>query len=377
MQTRREFLKVGLGGLGVISLGGSVPALVSNFAFGAAARAASDVSDDNVLVVIQLSGGNDGLNTVIPYTDDHYYRARPTLAIRNGLHKLDERFALHPGMRAFKELFDGGKLAIINGCGYPDPNRSHYRSMEIWHTATGEHQRDGWLGHYLDHARRGTGGSISAINVGAELPQALMAEHWVAPSVQSIEAMRDLARNSTHAMIDTDAIARVVGRYAPEAIYPEGLGQQLRLIAQLISGQLGTKVFYCQAGGFDTHANQAAQHERLLHCVATSIKAFFDDLQAKGLADKVMVMCFSEFGRRVEQNSSCGTDHGAAGPMFIVGGKAKGGIYGEHPSLSALDDGDLMHTTDFRRVYATVLDGWLNCDSAAVLKARFAPISFI
>ena len=408
--TRRDLLKVGLGGLGVVSLAGTMPAFLSKFAF-AESVAGSKTSDDNILVVVQLSGGNDGLNTVIPTNQkDAYLKARPTIGLKDRLNTLDDNIALNPGLTPFKELFDAGQLAVINGCGYPQPNRSHFRSMEIWQTANPtSYEPTGWLGHYVDHVLRGTEGLLKAVNIGPELPQALVADHEVIPSIQSIDdfrirtdpntpfdakmeeeiirqlsavkneapAMQYLSRQATNAIIEADQIRKVVANYKPDADYPYGLGQQLRLIAQLITGNFGTKLFYCQTGGFDTHANQLGQHERLLNNVAASIQAFQKDMDAKGLGKKVVVMCFSEFGRRVNQNNSAGTDHGAAAPMFVVGGQIKGGIYGSYPSLTDLDDGDLKYTTDFRRVYATLLDRWLNADASKILKNTFEPVSFL
>lgn len=380
--TRRDMLRVGLSGLGAVSMGGTIPSFVSQFAFAEQARGSS-VSNDNILVVVQLSGGNDGLNTVIPVGDDAYLKARPSIGLKKGTHALGNGFALNPGLEPFKRLFDDGKLAIINGCGYPQPNRSHFRSMEIWQTANpSKYEPAGWLGHYVDHVLRGTDGLLTAVNVGTELPQALAANHEVVPSITSVDelwspAMKYLSRQATNAIIEADEIRKIAAAYKPDADYPGGLGQHLRLIAQLIAGNFGTKLFYCQTGSFDTHANQLGQHERLLNSVATSIAAFTQDLDAKGYGGKVTVMCFSEFGRRVTQNSSAGTDHGAAGPMFVVGGKVKGGIYGEHPSLTDLDDGDLKYTTDFRRVYATLLDRWLNADSSAILKNSFEPLALL
>ena len=407
--TRREMLRVGLGGLGAIGLGGTMPAFMSSFAF-AKPQAASPLSGDNILVVVQLSGGNDGLNTVVPTGNDAYMKARPSVGLKDRLHKLDDACSLNPGMTPFKELFDQGKLAVINGCGYPQPNRSHFRSMEIWQTANPtNYEPTGWLGHYVDHVLRGTEGLLKAVNIGPELPQALVADHEVVPSIQSIDdfrirtdpttpfdasleeqiirqlnaakesspAMQYLSRQATNAIIEADEIRKVTSGYKPDADYPGGLGQQLRLIAQLIAGNLGTKLFYCQTGGFDTHANQLGQHERLLNNIAAAIAAFQKDLEKKGYGEKVCVMCFSEFGRRVNQNNSGGTDHGAAGPMFVVGSKVNGGVYGEYPSLTDLTDGDLKYTTDFRRVYATLLNKWLNSDASAVLKNSFETMAFL
>jgi uncharacterized protein (DUF1501 family) len=317
---------------------------------------------------------------------------------------------LHPQMTAWKALFDEGRLAIVNGCGYPKPNRSHFESMAIWHTAAPDRSKSvGWLGHYVDHALRGSDSMLKAVNIGSELPQALITEGPPVPSIQTIEdfrfkldrysqfdakledqiirevnavrsdspALEFLSRQATNAIIETDNIRKVAQNYKSDANYPKGLGEQLRTIAQLIGGNFGTRVFYAQTGGYDTHANQSNSHGNLLQGVGNAIAAFYKDLTAKGLADKVTTMCFSEFGRRVQQNSSNGTDHGAAGPMFLVGGKVKAGIYGDHPSLTDLDNGDLKYTVDFRRVYATLLDKWLAADSTKVLGAKFDPIEII
>jgi len=409
--SRRELLKVGMSGLAVVSLSGTIPAFMSQFAFGTPATNPT-VSNDNILVVVQLSGGNDGLNTVIPFASDVYHKARKNIGIKDRFHRLNDQLALNPGMGAFKKMFEDGKLAIVNGCGYPQPSRSHFRSMEIWQTANPmESEPCGWLGHYLDHAIRGTAvdNPLRAINIGSELPQALVAESAPVPSIGSIEdfrirydasseydvktadkilrdlnavhdqspALQFLSRQATNAIIAADQMKNLKG-YKADANYPyNSLGPQLRVIAQLIAGNFGTKLFYCETGGFDTHANQVNGHERTLGGVADSISAFLNDLTAKGVADKVTIMCFSEFGRRVQENGSNGTDHGAAGPVFVAGGKVKGGLFGSYPSLTDLDSGDLKYTTDFRRVYATLLDRWLNVDSADVLKNRFEAMDLL
>jgi uncharacterized protein (DUF1501 family) len=413
-QNRRELLKVGLQGLAVVSLSGSMPAFLSKFAFGADAGHAG-VSNDNILVVVQLSGGNDGLNTVVPVKNDLYFKARKNIGITSRTLPLSDDLALNPGMTGFKELFDAGKLAVINGCGYPQPSRSHFRSMEIWHTANPkESQPTGWLGHYLDHMARGTispavPNSLEAINIGSELPQALVAESAPVPSIgstedfrvrfdgsaendpaaadkilRSLNAIRNdspslqyLSRQATNAIVTADKMRTLKG-YKADANYPgDGLGRDLRTIAQLIAGNFGTKLFYCQTGGYDTHANQVYGHEQTLRQATNAINMFMKDMTAKGLAEKVTVMCFSEFGRRVVENNSNGTDHGAAGPMFLAGGKVKGGLYGSYPSLSDLDDGDLKYATDFRRVYTTLLDKWLNTDAAAVLGNKFEAMDLL
>ncbi len=418
--SRRDFFRVGLGGIAAFSLSGTVPAFVQQMAYAAENPVTgTPISNDNILVVVQLSGGNDGLNTVIPYAEPNYYNQRKVIGIKDRILKLDDKLALNPGLESFKKLYDAGKLAIVNGCGYPNPNRSHFVSMHIWHMADptlNTRNSGGWLGHYLDHALKGSESAaiannpLRAVNVGVELPAALVNDGAPVPSIQSIEdfavrtdpgapwnakqekdiitavnaaaangnpAMKFLSRQATNALVSTEEIKKVAGQYRPDANYPQNLGNQLRLIAQIISGNFGTKVFYCQVGGFDTHANQVGGHETLLRNVGDSLAAFMQDLEKKGVADKVTVMCFSEFGRRIGQNDSNGTDHGTAGPMFVLGGKVKAGLYGAYPSLTDTDNGDLKFTTDFRRVYATLLKSCLNADDAAVLNGKFDPLAFL
>ena len=413
--SRRDFLKVGLAGLPAMILGGSLPTLVSKFAF-AQDAVGTAVPKDNILVVVQMSGGNDGLNTVVPFKHDVYQKLRPRLALKDGLHQLSDEIALNPGLVSFKKLFDDGMLGVVHGCGYPDANRSHFESMAIWHAAkTDGGDGSGWLGHYLDHLARGTqskdiaNNRLQAVSIGREVPMALVSPTQTVPSVDSLEdfglrfdeqskydqnlekqiiielqkyqgenpAMEYLSRQAADAIVSADEIRSAAGKYRPEADYGQGLGQRLKLVAQLICGDFGTKVFYVEVGGFDTHANQAQQHELLLKQVGDSIKAFYDDLGAKKIADKVTTMVFSEFGRRVEQNANDGTDHGAAGPMFVVGPKVKPGLHGSHPDLSALDNGDLKFTTDFRTVYAGLLKDWLNSDPTDVLRGEFEPMPLI
>ena len=409
--TRRNLIKVSLGALPVISLSSTIPAFVSQFAFAEQIRR-PDQSNDNILVVLQLTGGNDGLNTVIPFADDAYVRARPKINLKQQAIHLDDHLGLHPNMLGLKELYDQGHLAVINGCGYPSPNRSHFRSMEIWHTANPRSaQATGWLGHYLDHIARGGPAPVSALNIGKELPQALVNEGAPVPSIERLEdfrlksspataegklerdivlqlnktpedaspAHKFLARQATNAILASEKVNNLQRQNNNPGVYYgyEGLGQQLQLIASLISADSGTRLFYCQFNGFDTHAGQLDAQGPLLAQVSQALSGFFQDLKSKGVAEKVLVMTFSEFGRRVAENSSAGTDHGAAAPMFVVGGKLKAGIHGKMPSLTDLDDGDLKYTTDFRRVYATLLDKWLNADSAKVLGAKFEPIAFL
>ena len=440
--SRRDFLKLGFGGLGVVCLGGSVPLFVPRFAL-AEQAGGTPVGNDNILVVVQLSGGNDGLNCVVPTRDDLYFKARPQLALREKLHGLSDDYALNPGMGGFKSLWDEGQLSVVHACGYPKPNRSHFESMAIWHTADPAGLRDGtgWLGHTLDHLRRGTTADNAAgsgdhgtddhghdpahdpadenpllgVNIGDELPQALVTPGAPVPSIRTVgdfqfrtddgtrfdsdlemeivrelnrpeafaadpnPAARFLARQTVAALASADQVKRLTGGYTADAEYRNGFAEQLKTIAQLIDGGLGTRVFYCQQGGYDTHSNQPQGHETQLKEVSDGVAAFLKDLKAKGHADRVTVMVFSEFGRRVAQNASNGTDHGTAGPMFLAGAKVKAGFHGTPASLAEgdLDNGDLSFTTDFRRVYADVLKTWLNVDPASVLGEPFEPIGVL
>jgi uncharacterized protein (DUF1501 family) len=406
--SRRELLRIGLTGAAVVSMAHTMPSFVSQFAFAEQPKSAK-LSNDNILVVIQLTGGNDGLNTLVPYADPAYVKARPKLALHKEALKLDDRFGLHPSMFGFKDLFDKGQLAVIHGCGYPEPNRSHFRSMEIWHTANPKAtQATGWLGHYIDHAARGGLAPVNALNIGSELPLALVNEGAPVPSIEKLEdftlrtadakldgrlikdlnaarrqsedspALKFLSRQATNAIIAAEKLEEVAKRQDRTPGYGyEPLDQQIRMISSLIAANSGTRLFYAQINGFDTHSGQADMHTRLLAQVSRAISAFHQELTAKGLNEKVMVMCFSEFGRRVAENSSAGTDHGAAAPMFVSGGKIKAGLHGQAPSLSDLDDGDVKYTTDFRRVYATLLERWLNADSTKVLGGKFEPVSFV
>jgi uncharacterized protein (DUF1501 family) len=408
--SRRELLKVGLGALPVISLASTMPAFVPRMAFAEPARRPG-LANDNILVVLQLTGGNDGLNTVVPYADDAYHRARPKIGLREPAYKLDDHFALNSALGALKNVYDQGHLAIVNGCGYPTPNRSHFRSMEIWHTANPtETQHTGWLGHYLDHAARGGQPPVFPLNIGTELPLALVNEGTPVPSIERLEDFRlKSGSKSKQAMLEREIVMEMnksaaegqspvtefLSRQATNAIiatakvhnisqqnngsyYGFGeLGRQLQLITNLIAANSGTRLFYLQFASFDTHANQVEMHQQLFGQLGQALFGFHQDLRQRGLINKVTLMCFSEFGRRVAENSSGGTDHGAAAPMLVMGGKVKGGLHGKMPSLTDLDDGDLKYTTDFRRVYATLLDRWLNAESEKVLGGKFEGVSFL
>lgn len=410
-----------------VSLGMTVPAVLAK---AAAAGRISGAKNGKILVVVQLSGGNDGLNTVIPYTDDLYYKARPTIGIaRADVVPISDKIGLNPGLSSLKPLYEKGHLAIIQGAGYPNPNRSHFRSMEIWQTADPQSEvpGEGWLGRYFDEDGHLKTNPLAGINFGGELPRTLYSDFGSVVSMQSpetfqlqpiagaersaeIKAFTDLYTNGTMASSHVDLIRKIgMDAYtssekikkalttapgdggelgAPtgstlDAAYPVGagrasaLGSNLKTVAQLIGADLGTQIFYVSAGGFDTHANQPRNHGNLLKDAADSIAAFTSDLERRGRAKDVLILVFSEFGRRVQENASQGTDHGAAGPMFVVGGAVKGGLYGQYPLLDDLYQGDLKYKVDFRQVYATVLDRWLGTPSEKILKSNFEHLGFI
>lgn len=407
-QNRREFLRSVAESAAVVSLAAHMPAFWSQ-----AAAVAADSKQDTILVILQLTGGNDGLNTVVPYQDDAYRKARPKLAIaEKDVLKIDDRFGFHPAARGFADLLEASKLAIVQGVGYSQPNRSHFESMDIWHTCQrkGGPRTAGWLGRYFDGlAESPASAATPGLHLGGEKqPLALTAEKVRVPSISSpqkfrlqdggdpalVGAIRDLAgrsRSDTNndllgflqsstsaALTDSDRITAALRDYKTPVKYPEnGLAQKMKTVAQLISAGLGTRVYYVELDGFDTHSQQAAAHTALLQQAGGSLSAFLNDIAHQGQADRVLVMCFSEFGRRVAENASEGTDHGAAAPMFLAGKRVKSGLIGKHPSLTDLDDGDLKFHTDFRQVYATVLEHWLGWSSSKILGGEFAPVPAI
>ena len=366
------------------------------------------------LVVLQLSGGHDGLNAVIPYADGLYYQLRPQLNIPadNVLH-LDDRVGLHPNLTAFKTLFDQGQLAVLQGVGYPNPNRSHFRSMEIWHSARpdGPAPEQGWLGAFMSEIYKVGDSPFECVNFGVSVPQALRTTRAPVAALQDtasfqflvdrrLPSMKDpllrtfgqvaarparkgpavelVARNWDATMTGVHALNSVGEKYQPKGQYASNpLARTLQQVAQMLSSDLGTRVVYLQLGGFDTHANEKPQHAGLMTQMADSLAAFQADLDGHGLASSVVIMLFSEFGRRVKENGSQGTDHGAAGPMFVLGKAVRGGVYGEHPNLSDLDDGDLKFGIDFRSVYATVLEKWFNASAPEVLGGTFEKLDFL
>jgi uncharacterized protein (DUF1501 family) len=397
MFSRREFLKTS----SLVSLSPLVPTVWARLAHAAAAA-----PDGKALVVIQLDGGNDGLNTVVPFADEVYHRSRDKLRLEpDRLHKLDDRTALHESMKAAKELFDDGRLAIVQSVGYPNPDRSHFRSMRIWQTARFDdaaHSQYGWLGRALDDARFDIGNEASAIYVGhEEVPVSLWGRRSVATAVSRADDLKltlpFATRAATKPIVDTrtenlqqfvtqqldlsfaaaERFARSTAATTP-ASYPDTqLATRLKLIAQLLRSGSQARVYYTQQSGYDTHAVQIYTHAGLLRELSAALKAFLDDLRGSELSERVVVLAFSEFGRRVTENASAGTDHGAAGPVLLAGTPFHGGLHGDAPNLADLDAGDVKSTTDFRQIYATLLDQWLEIPSIGILGEEFAALPLI
>jgi len=360
------------------------------------------------LVVVQLAGGNDGLATVLPYGDPALKDARTSLTFGDDqILKLNDQLALHPNLKGLKALWDDKKLAVIMGVGYPNPNRSHFASMDIWATASPDKpSQTGWLGRYLDAANLPTDNPFNAVSVGPMTPFALKSQKAAVMSVQDANTFQLrtdprhpqengplmaafsqlysrgpggvpyyslVERLESTTVVAADQMKKLASSYHPTASYPASpLGRALQGVAQIISGGLGTRIHYVQAGGYDTHANEKAAHDRLMTELSDAIGAFYQDLKAHGLSQNVVMMTWSEFGRRVKENGSGGTDHGTAAPMFVIGDGVKGGIVGNQPSLTKLDsNGDLVFGVDFRAVYNTLLSKWLGMDGQEVLGSKF------
>lgn len=408
--TRRDFLKA-VSAAGVVSIGATAPEFLHRAAL---AKDTQKDSSGRVLVLVQLAGGNDGLNTVVPNKNDDYYKARPGIHIPRGTTlKLNDELALHPAMTGFKELFDEGQLHIVQGVGYANPDRSHFRSMDIWQSARPdtEYTQDGWVGRALDNTIEQHVGTMPALALGTEsLPLSLVSTKVNVPAVQNLKSYKldfgntaaadrkrhlaalnsltakpaaansqlDFLRQTTStAVTSSERLREITANYKPSVEYPgNALAQKLKLVAQFVAADMGTRIFFVSLGGFDTHAQQAQSHYALLNELSSAVSAFIGDLNGKGLRDQVLLATFSEFGRRVKENGSLGTDHGSGSQLFVVSPTKKGGIIGEHPSLTDLVQGDLKFHTDFRRVYATLLDRWLNIASEPVLGGKFEPLAF-
>jgi uncharacterized protein (DUF1501 family) len=411
MLSRRDLLKEGLA---VVSLGLGVPSVFGRAAVAAAAE--NSALPGKTLVVVQLAGGVDGLNTVIPYSDPAYRDNRPTLGVAaNEMIPLDDRFAFHPSMAPMKDLWDRGNLAIVQGVGYPNPNFSHFKAMDIWQSADPEgHAKDGWLGRYFDDLTDLDGHPLAGLSVGRTLPSAFESERASIPSVENLDTFilqpaagdtlperRQTAlmrlydaykpsKTAFAALLDTTLDSAVLSSeklkaahaaYQPAAAYPTtSLGSGLRLLAELIDsggGESPLRVGHVTLGGFDTHTGQPGRLATLLTQLSEALHAFWLDISGHGHAADVLVMTWTEFGRRVRENAQAGTDHGSAGQMFFVGSALNAGHHGEPPSLTNLDNGNLRYTTDFRSVYATVLERWLQAPANDVLGAQFPQLDLI
>lgn len=437
LQTRREFLRgTVLGG----ALSWTLPAFLANTLSALHAEALDKSTqpvtgrDGSILVVLQMAGGNDGLNTVVPISNDHYHRARPNLRLpEDKILKLSDDIGLHPNLTGLKELFDSGHLGVVQGVGYPNPNRSHFRSTEIWQTASDAEvvASYGWLGRYFDNACAGCDPTVG-VSIGRQLPQAFASRQPKAVSLDNPQnfrflpprqagpeaaasaeesfrklnlmepemadnsggsigaihgplkhegsALDFLERTALDAQMSSDEIRAIASRTQNQAEYPASqLGNSLKLVAKLIGGGLPTRVFYVSQGGYDTHTNQANAHPRLLKDLGDSLQAFVADLKAQANLTRVLIMTFSEFGRRVAENASGGTDHGAAAPLFIVGNKIKAGLLGQYPSLAPEDlfQGDLRYRLDFRSVYATILESWLKTRADVILGRKFPLLDIV
>jgi uncharacterized protein (DUF1501 family) len=332
---------------------------------------------NRILVVIELAGGCDGLNTVIPFRNSVYYSARPNLAISpQDILKITDNLGFHPSLAGFKEIYDNGHMAVVQGVGYPNPNRCHLRSMNIWQTAkVKESETSGWLAKYLGCQQNS--GSLRGTSIGCELPRAMASQTEFLISKNRIVASEILNKNLEKHY-----------KYRRGVDYPNtSFASNLQSIAQIIAADCGVNVFYTSLPGFDTHANQVVLgnnlmgvHANLLAILSTGIKAFFDDMKNMGKGREVLIMTFSEFGRRINENARAGTDHGTANLMILVGGKVNPGFYGKHPELedSQLDEvGDMIYEIDFRSVYSTVLARWLNADPVTILGESWPLLSFL
>jgi uncharacterized protein (DUF1501 family) len=432
--TRREFLRTS-------ALGGAVAWTIPTFLANTFASLHAEAKDANhpvtgkdgtILVVLQMAGGNDGLNTVVPYSNEYYQKARKRIGLSaKQVLKINDTVGLHPNLDGFKGLYDAGNLGIVQGIGYPNPNRSHFRSTEIWQTASDAQKFEayGWIGRYFDNACKGADPTVG-INIGNQMPQAFSAKRPMGVSVESPKNYRFVTsehaksgemdaeersyremngfehmdadggsiaavhgptkhvgspldfieRTALDAQVSSDKILAISRKFENRAKYPTSqLANSLKLVAQMIGGGLPTRIFYVSQGGYDTHANQLNAHERLMRDLGDSVKAFVEDLKGQGNFERVLVMTFSEFGRRVAENANNGTDHGAAAPMFVIGNKIKSGLLGAYPSLAPADlvNGDLKYTTDFRTVYAAVLEKWLKTNSEPILGTKFTPLNLV
>ena len=398
MTNRREFLKVS----SLVGVGATVPTFLARTAF-AAPDAAKPGAKDTILVVVQLTGGNDGLNTVIPFKDELYAKYRPTIKIpTDQVKKVNDSIGLHPSLDGLAGLLEDKALCVVQGVGYPNPSQSHFRSMDIWQAAsTAETLNEGWVGKALKSM---TSPAFHVSHNNEAAPLALNGAPARVPSITSIadfqlkladKAGKDVIegaaktggkpglldfvqKTALNTYASSQKLQEIGKNYEPKVPYPAtGLGNRLKLCAQLIDAGLGARVFYVSIENFDTHASQGGAqglHANLLTELSGAITAFYKDMSARGHKDRLLLMTFSEFGRRAKENGSKGTDHGSGAPMFLVGGKVKPGAVGKHPSLEKLVDGNLEFGTDFRQVYAAILEKWLGVSSKDVVGSGFKPV---
>ncbi|QDT89939.1 DUF1501 domain-containing protein [Gimesia algae] len=414
--SRREFL--GLGST-LLATSAAVPAFLKQTAWAAAGK---EPTSDRVLVVLQLTGGNDGLNTVVPFTDENYRRLRPKLQLADAkLHRLNDRVGLHPSLKGLKELMDEEQAAIIQSVGYPNPNRSHFESMAIWQTAPSDQKlsyqksvyaREGWLARTIN--QRATvaqqTASAQALNIGLdEMPQALFGSRVQVPSIKNLAQLKQntglfdqktlqaqiaawknrtgstsnpLLKAALQSSLAVHTTAEQIRKINPDQSttvkYPDTpLAELLRLVSQLIHAGFSTPIYYTEHTGFDTHSQQLNSHRNVLSDLGRSLKAFLSDVSKQTPNRPVLVLVFSEFGRRVEENASAGTDHGTAGPVILAGSNLKPGVHGSAPDLENLVDGDPVFGVDFRSVYATILENWLNVPSQPVLGQQFEKLDIL
>ncbi|MDE0108098.1 MAG: DUF1501 domain-containing protein [Bryobacterales bacterium] len=401
--TRRDLLRTSLAGLGVSA---GLPAFLQQAGSALAQQSAVGAEkNDRILLVVELAGGLDGLSAVVPIESDHYYRARPSLAIpRTEARRVSDEFGFHPRAEGFESLFKDGKMAVVHGCGYANSSLSHFSSLAYWHTAV-PHGADprGWLGRFADDFRPDAPDQY-IVNVGVKEtmavrsglhapitfsdPEKFKREASVAQRRALARMTEDIERsNPTLSFLNKiDAVAAQSSVEVKEACEeyrttidyggPGSLRDDLQYVAALIDANFPTRIYYTSTGGWDTHGNQLPTLQSLLMYASDALRAFLDDMERIGRADDVAIMVFSEFGRRVKENASGGTDHGTAGPMFVLGKHVKGGWYGKFPGLNDLDEnGNLRVTTDFRSVYATMIEEWMGFDGAdSILKGDFPPL---
>ena len=406
---RRELLTGGIAALGGLAF------LSSGARAGVRVRLSREDGDDapRTLVLLQLSGGNDGLSTVVPHGDDLYGKNRVTTRIGAGeVLRLDDYRGLHPALAGLRRIHDEGGLAIVEGAGYPQPIRSHFKSLEVWHTGRieGRNSGEGWVGRLCAAAWPRDVTPELVVHVGANAPYSVYSTkypavafqtpssyQWVAPESEDGDMYKraggapskagpggaggrtggdDVLARLRGVLSDAQAssvrIRRAAASYKPRASYPaDDLGEALRVVAALIDARIGARVISVELGGFDSHNDQRRQHDALMRKLDLGLSAFLDDLRGTEAGDETLVVVFSEFGRRLAENGSRGTDHGVAGPMLVAGTRVAGGLYGAHPSLAELDAGDLVSTTDFRSVYATVIERWFGVAPEKVLGAKY------